>query len=69
MRLYGILDTYTEAPNAQRQAQIASMSRELNERIDGLKAVVSGEIAELNRVVEENRIPRIRIPAPNKTIS
>ena len=69
MRLYGILDTYTEAPNAQRQAQIASMSRELYERLDRLKAVVSGEIAELNRAIEENRIPRIQTPTPKKTTS
>jgi hypothetical protein len=69
MRLYGILDTYTEAPNAQRQAQIASMSRELDERLDGLKTVVSGEISELNRAIEENRIQRIRVQAPKKTPS
>ncbi len=64
MRLYRALDPYTEAPSAQRQAQIASMSRELNERLDGLKAVVSGEIAELNRAIEANRVPRIRPPIP-----
>ena len=69
MRLYGILDTYTEAPSAQRQAQIASMSRELDELLDRLKAVVSGEIAELNRAIEENRIPRIQTPATKKTTS
>ena len=68
-RLYRALDGYTEAPGAQRQAQIASMSRELNERLDGLKTVVSGEIAELNRAIEENRLPRIRAPAPKKPTS
>ena len=68
-RLYRSLDAYTEAPNAQRQAQIAAMSRELNERLDGLKAVVTGEIAELNRAIEENRVPRIRPPTPKNPTS
>ena len=68
-RLYRSLDAYTEAPNAQRQAQIAAMSRELNERLDGLKAVVSGEIAELNRAIEENQVPRIRPPTPKNPTS
>ena len=69
MRLYRALDPYTEAPSAQRQAQIASMSRELNERLDGLKAVISGEIAELNRAIEANRVPRIRPPIPRTPTS
>ena len=69
MGLYRALDPYTEAPSAQRQAQIASMSRELDERLDGLKAVISGEIAELNRAIEENRVPRIRPPTPKKPTS
>ena len=68
-RLYRALDGYMEAPNAQRQAQIAAISRELHERLDGLKAVVSGEIAELNRAIEENQIPRIQTPATKKTTS
>ena len=69
MGLYGGLDPYTEAPNAQQQAQIASMSRELDERLNGLKAVISGEIAELNRAIEENRVPRIRPPTPKNPTS
>ena len=68
-RLYRALDPYTEAPSAQRQAQVASMSRELNERLDGLKAVISGEIAELNRAIEEHRVPRIRPPRPKTPTS
>ena len=69
MGLYRALDPYTEAPSAQRQAQIASMSRELDERLNSLKAVISGEIAELNRAIEENRVPRIRPPTPKKPTS
>ena len=68
-RLYRGLASYTEAPNSHRRAQIASMSRELNERLDGLKAVISGEIAELNRAIEKNRVPRIRPPTPKNPTS
>ena len=64
-----VLAQDAEAPSAQRQAQIASMSRELNERLDGLKAVISGEIAELNRAIEANRVPRIRPPIPRTPTS
>ena len=59
-RLYRSIDGYTEAPSAKRRAQVDAMSSELTERTDALSSVVGGEIAALNRAIEEHNVPRIR---------
>ena len=59
-RLARNIDGYTEAPSAKQKAQIASWSAELHERRSALEDALNAEIAELNRVIEEHRLPRIR---------
>jgi len=53
------VDGYTEAPSAKQKSQLTAWSRELTERKSALDAAVSGEVAELNRVIEESAVPRI----------
>ena len=38
---------------------LTALSRELTERKGALDAAVSGEVAELNRAIEESAVPRI----------
>jgi photosystem II stability/assembly factor-like uncharacterized protein len=59
-RLFRNIDGYTEAPSAKQRAQITAWSSELDERTEALSSAVSTEIAELNRTIEEHRLPRIR---------
>ena len=53
------VDGYTEAPSAKQKSQLTAFSRELTERKRALDAAVSGEVAELNRAIEESAVPRI----------
>ena len=58
-RLARAIDGYTEAPSVKRKSQLTALSRELTERRSALDAAVSGEVAELNRAIEESAVPRI----------
>jgi photosystem II stability/assembly factor-like uncharacterized protein len=60
-RLYRALDGYTEAPGAGRQRQIDALSQELNDLLGGLNQVIDEDLANLNRLIHENNIPRIQV--------
>ncbi len=60
-RLYRALDGYTEAPGASGQRQIDALSQELNDLLGGLNQVIDEDLANLNRLIHENNIPRIQV--------
>ena len=60
-QLYRALDGYTEAPGAGRQRQIDALSQELNDLLGGLNQLIDEDLANLNRVIQENNIPRIQV--------
>jgi hypothetical protein len=60
-RLYRALGGYTEAPGAGRLKQIDAFSRELNDLLNELNQVIDEDLANLNRMIQENNIPRIQV--------
>jgi photosystem II stability/assembly factor-like uncharacterized protein len=59
--LYRTLDAYTEAPGTVNLKYIDAQSRELNELLNQLNQVIDQDLANLNRMIQENNIPRIQV--------
>jgi hypothetical protein len=58
-RLYGTLNGYTEAPSAAHREHIDAYTAELRALLDQLNAVIDEDVPSLNRVLQENAVPRI----------
>jgi hypothetical protein len=58
-RLYGTLNGYTEAPSAAHREHIDAYSGELRGLLDQLNEVITEDVANLNRILQENAVPRI----------